>query len=534
VAARPLLGAVLALEAVLLLALPAATWAAAGAVEPGPGRLGTGLGVAALLGGPPLLVGALVFPLTFRLAAGGAVGRRLGGLLAANTLGGIAGSLAASFVLLDGLGLWASLAALGLGYGAAALLVDGDGRERALRAAPIALATLGVFATRASPAALPVVALEPGDRLVAVDQGASGVVSVIDGPLGRRMKLNNHYTLSGAGRLQALKERAGHVPLLLHPAPRRVAFVGSATGGAAGAAVLHPVEEIALVEIVPEVQDLAARWFGEFNHRVYDDPRTRRVVEDGRNHLRATRARYDVIVADLFSPWNPGIGALYAREHFEAVRRRLAPGGVFCQWLPLYQHSEATFAIVAATFADVFPDATVWRSDFYARTLPSVALCGFEGDPPAIEIVDARVRELAAGGAVADRWVTDPRGFWMLYAGPLSGARDWLAGAPRNSDAHPVFDYVAGRDRAIERQAFLRTRWPALAERLLAGGGDGHPLAPALPRARDGAVYAEASAANLDGRQDAFADAWRRLQARVPPELLRAPDPSVSEIWMSR
>ena len=88
--------------------------------------------------------------------------------------------------------------------------------------------------------------------------------------------------------------------------------------------MLHPVERIDLVEIVPEVHALAARWFAETNHGVHADPRTRIVVEDGRNHMRATAERYDVVVADLFSPWNPGIGALYAREHFEAVREHLS------------------------------------------------------------------------------------------------------------------------------------------------------------------------------------------------------------------
>ncbi|MDJ0865399.1 MAG: fused MFS/spermidine synthase [Myxococcota bacterium] len=533
VPARLLLGAALAATAALLFAVPWAASQVAAAGASGPGRLLGGLGWTALLGGPPLLVGALVLPLTFRLAAGGSVGRRIGGLLAANTVGGILGSLCASFVLLDGLGLWTSIALLGVAYALAAGAVEGAPRERVLRLVPVAAVAGAVLALGLGPRDLPVVRLGSGEALVASEEGAYGVVSVIDGPFGRRMKIDNHYTLAGAGRLLPLKERAGHIPLLLHPRPRRVLFVGSATGHTAGAAVQHEVEEIVLVEIVPEVQALASAHFAATNHDVYRDPRTRLVVEDGRNHVRATRERYDVIVADLFTPWRPGVGSLYTEEHFRAVRERLAPGGLFCQWLPIYQHTRQTFATVAAGFLDVFPDAVLWRGEFFTHTVPRAALIGFADGPAPVEAVEERVRALAASG-VADRWITDPRGFWMLYAGPLAAAAPGLAAVPRHSDARPRFEYLAGSVSELERRAFLRTHWPAFARSLLDVPGERPPFEPVLARARDGADFARANALHLDDRKQEFRELWGRIRMRVPGELLRPPDPSVAEMWMAR
>ena len=342
VAARDLLAAALIAEACLLWLLP---WQFTRfEILQDHGGLLRGLHAAIVLGGPALVVGSLVLPLSFRLAAGGVVGRDVGGLLAANTVGGILGSVLASFVFLSLFGTWPSIALVGLGYGFAAVAAGSGPRARLVSGGALVAIAAVVLSTSLDPWRLPRVVLEEGASLVDLREGPYGVVSVIDSRGVRVMKINNHYTLSGAGPLGARKERTGHIPLLLHPEPRRIAFVGSATGHTSGAAVLHPVEEIVLVEIVPDVQALAAEHFAASNRSVHHDPRARLVVEDGRNHLRATAERFDVIVADLFSPWRPGVASLYTREHFEAVRGRLAEGGVFCQWLPGYQHSAETFA----------------------------------------------------------------------------------------------------------------------------------------------------------------------------------------------
>ena len=63
------------------------------------------------------------------------------------------------------------------------------------------------------------------------------------------------------------------------------------------------------------------------------------------------------------------------REHFAAARRALAPGGIFCQWLPLFQLSVPEVQVLVRTFLTVFPRASVWRGDFTADE-PAIALIG--------------------------------------------------------------------------------------------------------------------------------------------------------------
>src|SRR4029077_9830915 len=76
-----------------------------------------------------------------------------------------------------------------------------------------------------------------------------------------------------------------------------------------------------------------------------------------------------------FVPWHAGAGNLYAREMLETVARRLAPDGLFCQWLALYQLTREECDVIARTFLPVFPDVSVWRNDFYPDR-PVVGLVG--------------------------------------------------------------------------------------------------------------------------------------------------------------
>jgi spermidine synthase len=51
-------------------------------------------------------------------------------------------------------------------------------------------------------------------------------------------------------------------------------------------------------------------------------------------------------------------------KHFEAIRDRLASGGIYVQWLPLHQLDLEVFSVICRTFLGVFPDAQVMMAHF--------------------------------------------------------------------------------------------------------------------------------------------------------------------------
>lgn len=87
--------------------------------------------------------------------------------------------------------------------------------------------------------------------------------------------------------------------------------------------------ETTVIELVPEVAAAARSHFRIWNARLLERSDVRLVLDDGRRYLAVTPERCDVIVSDLFIPWHAGTGNLYAREMYNLVARRLAPGGIF-------------------------------------------------------------------------------------------------------------------------------------------------------------------------------------------------------------
>lgn len=395
---------------------------------------------------PATFVIGLVFPYLAKVSEplSRHAGHTVGNLVALNTVGAIAGSVLAAFVLLDWLGMWRSIQVMAALYLVAVLValrpLREDGPLRAHVLVP-ALAMLLVFSVLDS-SRLPVVRVDPVDRmesLYEVWEGSTGTVAVVRRGDDLRTKVNNYYTLGGtAGR--GYEERQAHFPLLLHPKPDDVFFLGLGTGITAGASLAHPVKRVTVAELVPDAITASRKYFKPWTQGLFEDPRVSVIAADGRHHLAATDARYDVIIGDLFIPWRAGAGGLYALEHFQNVRKRLAEDGLFAQWLPLYQLSEREFGSIARTFLEVFPNATLWRGDFLPNG-PIVALVGHTSEAPldfATMVARERAWRKEADSGTGVKWP-----LLLYYGGNLGQARELFAGSPVNTDDRPLIEFQA-------------------------------------------------------------------------------------------
>jgi spermidine synthase len=356
-------------------------------------------------------------------------GRTVGDVVAVNTVGAIIGSLWAGFIGLEWFGLWSSIRLVAMLYLILTLLLlPSVGASTWLsRTAPVC--GLLLFISFLDVSRLPRVRVQPLQRkesLYQVWEGSSATVAVVKRYNSLKLKVNNYYTVGGSGAIK-FEEQEAHIPLMIHPRPRSVFFLGLGSGITAGAALTHDVERVVACELIPEVVEAARLYFKPYLHGLFEDKRATVLVEDGRTYLRGVDDRFDVIIGDLFLPWRAGVGSLYTREHFRAAWARLQPGGILAQWLPLYQMSQDEFGMIARTMLEVFPQVTLWRGDFLANR-PIVALVGNRETGPFVPHVLPQA---------------DSVPFMAHYVGNLTAARHLFEVYVLNTDDRPVIEYRA-------------------------------------------------------------------------------------------
>jgi spermidine synthase len=296
-------------------------------------------------------------------------------------------------------------------------------------------------------------------------EGPAGTVAVRRLAGTTSLVIDGKPDASNAGDMLTQKLLA-HLPLLLHPEPKRVCVLGLGSGVTAGAALTHPIAHLDVVEISAAVA-ASSQFFHVENRDALADPRTRLLLADGRSHLRLTDAQYDVVVSEPSNPWMAGVAALFTREFMAAVRDRLAPGGIFCQWTHTYDMSKADLHSIAATFLDVFPHASLWlvgESDVLligsASPLPS--------DPEAL------AAHIARPGVADDLRSVDVTRIDDLLGLHIAGTdtlRRYAANADPQTDDRMALEFSAPRSLAARTGSDNITELLALAQ--------ASPLAPA-------------------------------------------------------
>ena len=203
-----------------------------------------------------LLFGA-TFPIVARIAVErvAVVGERIATAYVANTVGSIAGAVVVGFVLLPALGMrggFMALVLVNLALGALVVLCV-DRRALGVGIAGLA-AAVGLVGLALVPHALFEQSyLRRFGRLLFYREEVTDTVMVTEDARGERM-IRFGDGRGTAGTMSVRDDRMyAHIPLVLHPAPRRVLNICFGVGNSLSAVLQHAIERVDAVELSPGV-----------------------------------------------------------------------------------------------------------------------------------------------------------------------------------------------------------------------------------------------------------------------------------------
>lgn len=118
-----------------------------------------------------------------------------------------------------------------------------------------------------------------------------------------------------------------HVPLFVHPNPKKVLVIGGGDGGTAREALRHSsVEKVIMVEIDGMVVDACKKHI-PLTSKDLDHPKMELIIGDGVKYVNETKERFDVILVDSTDPIGPA-QPLFGIDFYKDIYKCLTDEGI--------------------------------------------------------------------------------------------------------------------------------------------------------------------------------------------------------------
>ncbi len=408
---------------------------------------------------PTFLMGAS-FPLVTKIYTGSArqLGKSIGNVYAVNTVGSILGAFCAGFIFIPLLGIRPSIVltvALNSGIGCLLILrsrwqtetgkslLQGIGIGMPILNAGLAVILLltvnqplflksAIFKTQ-----------RPGDTLVDYNEEVDATVTTLKDDEGVYRLYVDTNQAADASRWDSPSHRViAHLPLLLHPRPKRALVVGFGMGLTSHSITQHGVQ-VDAIELSSGVLSAAQKYFTHVNENVFENPQFNYKLNDGRNHILMTKTKYDMISTGIIHPLvSAGSSNIYTADFYRLCRKILTEDGIMCQWVPLHRLPEAHYKMIVRTFIEVFPETTLW----YKYTPDFVILIGTR-EPLSIDyknfISRAQIANIREGLAADDLDGMSLLDSFMM--GPEI-VHKYVGVGPIHTDNRPRLEFFHGAD----------------------------------------------------------------------------------------
>jgi spermidine synthase len=419
-----------------------------------------------------VLPGAVLWGASFPLALASVAkpgqdpARLVGGVYAANTVGAIIGSLAASLLFVVWLHTQHTQQLLIVLSAISALLmlapaVAGEGSKGSFQwAGTIAL----IVATGSAGLLARFIPDVPGllvaygrysatwvglSNIIYVGEGLNAFVAVSELPSGVR---NYH----NAGKVQAssepqdmrLQRMLGHMTHLIPAHPSNVLVIGCGAGVTAGAVSIGPtVDHVTIAEIEPLVPSTVSTYFAQHNYDVVNNKKVTVHVDDARHFLLTTKEKFDAVTSDPLDPWVKGAATLYTKEFFDVVKQHLNPGGVVTLFVQLYESNTEAVKSEIGTFFEAFPNGVIWGNTNNGQGYDLVVMGQVEPTKIDLDAMQAKLESPQYGQVMQslhEIGFNSAIDLFSTYAGNKSDLTAWLKDVQINHDRNLRLQYLAG------------------------------------------------------------------------------------------
>ncbi len=441
---------------------------------------------------PTFLMGAS-FPIVTKIYTGSErqLGRSIGNVYAVNTVGSILGAFCAGFILIPLLGIRPSIVlmvALNTGIGGLLVLssqrsavssqqdvvvgenvsdphneqltTESERSERTDNRQPFLQGiSIGMPILNAGLAVILLLTLNqplflksaifktqrPGDTLVDYNEEVDATVTTLKDDEGVYRLYVDTNQAADASRWDSPSHRViAHLPLLLHPRPKRALVVGFGMGLTSYSITQHGVR-VDAIELSKGVISAAQKHFTHVNGNVFESPLFNYKINDGRNHILMTKTKYDMISTGIIHPLvSAGSSNIYTADFYRLCRRILSEDGIMCQWVPLHRLPETHYKMIVRTFIEVFPHTTLW----YKYTPDFVILIGTQ-EPLRIDyknfIARAQIASISEGLAADD---LDGMSLLDSFMMAPETVRKYVGAGPVHTDNRPRLEFFRGADLA--------------------------------------------------------------------------------------
>ncbi len=220
-------------------------------------------------------------------------------------------------------------------------------------------------------------------RMIHTDQSEIQRIDIFENPdLGIVFSLDGITMLSEKDEF-TYHEMLVHVPMFVHPKPKKVLVIGGGDGGSVREVLKHDsVEKVVLCEIDSKVVEAAKKYLPTGTE--LDNPKVEIVNENGADYVKRFKNEFDVIIVDSTDPTAGEGGHLFTEDFYRACHDALKENGVFSaetedpfydfSWLKLaYKRISKAFPVarVYMGFVPVYPSG-MWTYTFASKGLDPI------------------------------------------------------------------------------------------------------------------------------------------------------------------